>query len=189
MFLTNCPDVHSPKFLSVVRVKPGSAIRGTVCGEPLRAMIHYYRGKSYPCVSTERAPCSLCSKHLPKRPYAWWPVRGKSGAGILIETTQTVDVQLAEGLKNCPQNHLLLLTVSRSSGKKNAPLGCEIDYRELLDEERAHQFRTTIDMDLMKRCLCRLWDLPEWDPGCREDDYYEMVARYITEMVANEVLS
>lgn len=188
MFLTNFPDIHSPRFLQVIRVKSGSGISAMICGEPIRAAIHYYKGKSYPCVSSTEIPCCLCTKHLTKRLYAWWPIRGKKGLGAVLETTQTIDAQIVEAVRICPNDHVTLVNVSRASGRKNAPLACETSYRKLSDDEKSHRTRVEIDPDLIKRTLCRLWDLPEWDPGMNENEFDQITARYIREMVAAEML-
>lgn len=188
MFLTSFPDIHSPKYLQVVRVKSGSSVCGTLCGDPVQAAIHYYRGKSYPCVSSTEARCSLCTKGLSKRLYAWWPIRGKRGQGAVLEMTQTAFLAVREAVDICPADHIILVRLSRAAGRKNAPLTCDTEYRRLSDEEKRHLVRTQIDGDLIKRTLCRLWDLPEWDPGMNEEEFDEITTRYITEMVASEVL-
>jgi len=159
-----------------------------VCGETVKVMTHYFRKRSLPCVSSTGTQCYLCSTGIPKRLYGYVPIRGKGGASAAVEMTagclQSYESQLLDPLETA----IAMLKVFRGSGKSNSPLECSVEYRTISVEEASKWGAKLIDKDVIKRSLCKLWELPDWSRGVNEIDYFEIVSLYIRELVASAKL-
>jgi hypothetical protein len=187
MFLDKMPDAQSAKQVTVYRAKPGRPICGLLTGSCVRVMSHWYRSKSLPCLKEDLNRCPLCDLGINQRYYAYYSLRGRNGTAAMVELTATAEGQLVDVASCCPQDSVVLLTVSRAPGKKNNPLIVSAEYRHCSNEEIAQINRVDLDRDLMMRTLIRLWGLPEFPLGMREDDYNLIAERYTKEIIRGNV--
>lgn len=187
MFTDRIPDCHSPSHLAILRATPKAPVVGLKAGEPVRVLTHWYKGKTVPCVESSPLGCPICQKGVNKRYYAYYPIRSARGSAAAVELTATAEAQLVDSLRLCPDGHLVLIRTSRAAGKKNNPLHVECEFRPCSPEEFAAFFSKHLDKDLMKRALCRLWNLPEWEPGINEDDFIEVTRRYLELLIEGAV--
>ena len=187
MFTECMPEATSVKSLTILRAKAGSPIVGMIAGLPVRCLTHYFRKKTVPCVMSSHRECPLCTKGLSKRYYAYYPLQSGKGSLAVIELTASSEAALVDFLKNQPPMSLPVLTVKRQAGRKNNPLIVNVDFKHCSHEEMAAFGSKTVDKDIVKRTLCRLWSMPEWSPGMNEDEYGNLAASYLTELVNERV--
>lgn len=184
MFTDSMPEVHSTRSLTVLRAKAGTPIVGMIAGQPVRCLTHYYRKRTLPCVMSSHRECPLCTKGLSKRYYAYYPIQSGRGTTAVIELTASSEAVLVDFLKQMPPMSIPVLTVKREPGKRNNPIQVSVDYRHCSHEELVSFGSKTVDKDLIKRTLCKLWNMPDWDAGCDENEYSETAAAYLTDILA-----
>lgn len=187
MFVDRMPDCHSPKHLAILRAKAGKSVVGLLAGKPVQAMTHWYKGKTFPCPGSEHLKCPICELGVTKRYYAYHPLRSSKGSAAAVELTATAEALLLDCLANRPNDCLVLMTVSRKGGKRNNPLHVDCEFRPVSQEEYANFYGKMIDQDLLKRALCRLWNVPEWEPGVNQDEFEGIVCRYLRSVVKGDV--
>ena len=130
-----------------------------------------------------RTECPLCKKGHSKRYYAYYPIQSGKGTTAVIELTASSEATLVDFLKQMPEMSIPVLTVKREAGRKNNPVIVSVDYRHVSREEFVSFAGKTIDKDLIKRTLCKLWNMPDWEAGENENDYSEIAAAYLTDLV------
>jgi len=187
MFLDKMPNVQSAKQVTIMRAKPGKPIQGLVTGSLIRVMTHWYKGKTLPCLLDSLNKCPLCKIGIAKRYYAYYSLRGAKGGAAMLELTATAEAELMDYAKQCPAGSVLLVTASRAPGKKNNPIHVSVEFRDCSAENMIAINKADLDKDIMKRSLTRLWNLPEWGLGMREDVYVEIVSSHIQEVIDGNV--
>jgi hypothetical protein len=187
MFLEKAPDVQSPGQLTIMRAKTNQQIQGVITGSAVRTIVHWFRSKSLPCLKATLKRCPLCDLGVPQRYYAYWSVRGKKGKAAMVELTATAEEELIDHFRRQPQGSVLLASVFRTPGKRNSPVHVNAEYRTVSPEEQAQLLRCDLDPELMKRSLVRLWNLPEWPLGMREEDYDEIIEKHMQEVIRGNI--
>ena len=187
MFTDNMPEAHSTRSFTVLRAKAGAPIVGVMAGQPVRCLTHYYRKRTLPCVMSSNQECPLCMKGHGKRYYAYYPIQSGRGTIAVVELTASSEATLTDYLKQKPPMSLPVLSVRREAGKKNNPVQVSVDFRHVTHEELDAFGSKTVDKDLVKRTLCKLWSLPPWEPGCNEDEFAKIVASYLRDLIEGHV--
>jgi hypothetical protein len=188
MFLAEFKDAGCLGSLTIYRAKIGKPISGIVSGPAIGVPLHYYRKKSLPCVSSTETQCSLCGLGIPKRVYVYQPIRSNRGTAAIVEMTSVAANQFLSLMNDLPPKNLAILRVSRGCSRPNAPLDCGVDFKSCSDVEWDEWQRKIIDVDLIKRSLTKLWEMPDWPASMNEDDYDDLCARYVREIVAENAL-
>lgn len=183
MFLDERPRFQSNHQLQVYRATANRPIQGLLIGEPTRVMLHWWKGKSLPCVANDRRDCCLCDKEVPVRYYAFYPILGKSGSIALVEVTATAEAELMDGLRMRSGSGVPVIKVFRAAGKKNNPLHVEVQFKTASESELESYSKNNPNPVQMKRSLCRLWNLPEWSDAEHVDSYFDRVGRWLKEVV------
>lgn len=184
MFHSEPQTSPKQKHLTIVRVKAGRPITGLVCGAPLRTFTHWYRQKSRPCLMEPEVTCPLCEAGLGKRPYVYYPIQDSKGSVVVVELTAVAEEQIRDQIKCDPDDSWIYLTVSRTGGKRNAPLHCEIDFKSGSSNVKENPIRRLIQPEQIQRSLCILWGLPEWTEGETIEHYEPRVRRFLEQLVA-----
>jgi hypothetical protein len=187
MFLEKAPDVQSVNQLTIMRAKPNQQIQGVITGSAIRAIVHWYRSKSLPCMKAALNRCPLCDLGVAQRYYAYWSVRGKKGKAAMVELTATAEAEMMDHFLHLPEESVLLVSVYRTPGKRNGPVHVNAEYRTVSPEERVQLVRCDLDQDLMKRSLVRLWNLPEWPTGMPENAYDEIIEKHMQEVIRGNI--
>jgi hypothetical protein len=187
MFTDHLPDCHNPQHIKILRATASRRVQGMLAGVPVRAFTHWYRNKTLPCCQSCRVECPLCTRGLSKRYYAYYPIRNSRGLTAAVELTATAEAQLLDHLHQSNAWEVPIITVSRPAGKKNNPLAVDCEYRTLSEEDFVKFCDKQIDEDLVKRALCRLWNVPEYGNEFKEDEYLQIVANYLKEMIEGNV--
>jgi hypothetical protein len=126
-------------------------------------------------------------KGLSKRYYAYYPLQSGKGTTAVVELTASSEAVLVDFLKQQPKMSVPLLTVKRQPGRKNNPIQVSVDFKHLSYEEMAAFGSKMIDKDMIKRTLCKLWSMPEWSTGMNEEEYGNLAASFLTELVEERV--
>jgi hypothetical protein len=187
MFVDKMPDCHNPKHVQILRAKANRPVKGIMAGNLVRAMTHWFKGRTLPCVGTSNLDCPLCQKGIASRYYSYLPLRGRLGLAAVVELTSSAERELIDGLKCLNVGSVAVVTVSRASGKANNPLHVDLEFKQMDPEEYGKFFSKRLDNDLIKRALCKLWGCPEWEPGVNEGDWFLIVQSYLEQVVEGNV--
>lgn len=154
MWVQQAPPAKKPALTPLLRPKPGQEIYGRLCGAPLRVFLHFTSGRSWPCVG--RA-CCLCKREIPRRYYAYYPVRSPKGVLGIMELTSQAESQLEKqqrGVTNVNEGEVML---RRAHGRRNMP--CSIVWKEA--EENGKAAVETLNVRELQSALLRIWNLPD----------------------------
>jgi len=183
MFMQQMPSRNGQNHLQLIRVKAGQKVAGLICGEPVRAYVHYHKGKSLPCISELADICPLCETGFARRYYAYYPLRNNEGKTAFIELTQTVEQQLQDHMEGAGPYTIPQITVGRKAGKKNNPLSIDVKWHEVNPEK----FRTWLEkltpIEEIIRTLLILWDLPKQRVGEEDAEYGDRLATILMDRI------
>lgn len=153
MWVNQAPPDKKPTLTPLLRAKPGCEIYGRLCGEPLRVFLHFTAGRSWPCIGH---CCCLCEEQIPRRYYAYYPVRNHKGVLGIMELTSQAESQLKKQMSPVTQVTNGQIWLRRGHGRRNMP--CSIEWKE--SEENGQPTLETIDIKGLQDALLRIWNLP-----------------------------
>lgn len=153
MWVQQAPPVKKPALTPLLRPQPGCEIHGRLCGEPLRVFLHYTAGRSWPCVGRG---CCLCEQQIPRRYYAYYPVRNEKGVLGIMELTSQAENQLNKQMSPVTQVTSGCICLRRGHGRRNAP--CTIEWKE--SENNGLPTLKTLDSQELQNALLHIWKLP-----------------------------
>jgi hypothetical protein len=183
MFTDSMPDSSRENYLTVLRATSKKPVTGLMAGMPVRAMTHYWQTKTWPCTMLESLECPLCMKGLSKRYYAYYPIRGRNGSAAVVELTGSAETALLDQLKLKDPRDLPIVKVTRAPGKRNNPLEVSVEFRHCSEEEWAAYENKIVDENLIKSTLCRLWNIPAFDPKIEHNEMLLRVSKFMHELV------
>lgn len=165
------PPKPKPHLPHILRVKSGQTVQARLAGDPVRALTHYFKGRTHPCLQPYEHGCPLCDVCGSARYYAYWPISGSTGLTAAVELTQLAELQLQALLDNTAPPIGTLLTFHRPGGRRNNPV--EVSLPATLphnDHDRKTQI-APIPPEQIQATLCRLWDCPPPRPAEPVDEY------------------
>jgi hypothetical protein len=161
--------------LNVIRVVPGKVLRAILWGDPVASFVHFSSGKSLPCTQPQLENCPLCEKEIPRRYYAWYPVKGLQGGKGLLEITAAAEEQMISQLRDVEENELVEIEVYRGDKRKNAPLLVRVHPRKVSAEEFKMHLRDKPCEIATRATLLNLWGVPHPREGESEIDWLKRV--------------
>lgn len=156
----------------LLRCRAGGKIERRLTGEPMRCFIHYACGRSWPCTGQS---CWLCKMGVGKRFYSYYPVTNSEGAVAILEMTAQVENSLIEQMSPVTQVPRGMVTIKRDPGKANNP--CSIAWQDYNPTE-LKSFKQ-LEQKELKRCLMRIWKLPELNGEQEDYEYLERINKAI----------
>jgi hypothetical protein len=187
MFMDQMPDVMSAKQLTVYRARPNKPVSGMIAGKPVRTKSHWFKGRTLPCLATEHDCCPLCVEGIPVRYYVYYPLRNAKGAAAIVELTATAEAELVDYLRTQPADSIPCVKVYRAAGKKNNPVHCEVEFKPCSKSELLAFERVKLDVELIRRTLTRLWNLPHWPEGMNLKDFTDITRKHITQVLKGNI--
>lgn len=172
MWVKQTPPVKKTALTPLLRPGPGAEIFGHLCGEPLRVFLHYASGRSWPCVGRG---CCLCEEQIPRRYYAYYPVRDHKNVLGIMELTSQAEDQLVHQMSPVTQVTCGRVWLRRGHGRRNAP--CTIEWKE--SEENGKAALKTLDTRDLQNTLLHIWKLPIMREYENEDEWLRAINRCI----------
>lgn len=164
MWVQQSPPVKKSALTSLLRPKPGQEIYGRLCGEPLRVFLHFAAGRSWPCVGRG---CHLCRREIPRRFYAYYPVRDHKGVLGIMELTSQAEAQLDQQMSPVTQVTCGQVWLRRAHGRRNMP--CSIEWK--VSKENGQPSLETIDARGLQKALLKIWNLPDMNENIDENKW------------------
>jgi len=163
--------------ISVIRVKPGHSVHGILVGTPTKSWIHYYNGKSLPCIRPQSASCPLCDEEIARRYYSWYPIRGRSGALALLELTASAEEELLSQARDIEKGELICINAFRTDTRKNSPVRVKVEAEIVEPDAYESWWKNAPTEQVTQRILMSLWGIPH--PGQEEstEAWLERVAK------------
>lgn len=178
MWVQQAPPVTKPALTPLLRPRPGCEIYGRLCGEPLRVFLHFASGRSWPCVGRG---CCLCKREIPRRYYAYYPVRDHKNVLGIMELTSQAEDQLAKQMLPVTQVTSGQVWLSRAQGRRNMP--CSIKWKE--SETNGQISVETLDVRGLQGALLRVWNLPQMDQDLDEREWLANINHIIEQRTLN----
>lgn len=179
MFTQQRPSAQDNTHLQLLRVKAGSKIEGLICGQPVRAYIHYFKRKSLPCINDLTEICPLCETGFSRRYYAYYPIRNAEGKTAFVELTQTVENQLHNHLESAGSCTIPQIIVTRKAGKKNNPLNIDVKWHTVEPEKMKIWLSKLTPIDEIIKTLLILWELPKQRDDELDKEYGDRLAEIL----------
>lgn len=178
MWVQTPPPVKKSTLTPLLRPRPGQIIFGHLCGEPLRVFLHYAAGRSWPCVSHD---CCLCKREIPRRYYAYYPVRDHKGVLGIMELTSQAEDQLVKQMSPITQVTRGDVWLSREPGRRNMP--CKIVWKD--SGNNGDSTLETIDVRGLQGELLHIWKLPNMNQNLDEREWLATINSIIKARTIN----
>lgn len=178
MWVQQAPPVKKPALTPLLRPGPGQEVYGRLCGEPLGVFLHFTSGRSWPCIGHG---CCLCSREIPRRYYAYYPVRNQKGVLGILELTSQAEDQLKQQMSPVTQVTCGQVWLRRAHGRRNMP--CSVEWKE--SETNGQESLETIDVRGLQGALLRIWNLPSRDKYLDENKWHEAINTIIAARTNN----
>ncbi len=166
MWVDRAPPAKKTGLIPLLRATADHSVSGRLCGEPLRIFMHFSNGRSWPCIGRG---CYLCSENIPRRYYAYYPIRSKKGKLGIMELTSQAESQLDEQMSKVTQVVSGSVLLRREPGRRNMP--CTIEWTlEMINDNPIVE---SIEVRALQRDLMRIWNLPNINEHQTEREYLE----------------
>lgn len=172
MWIQTPPPVKKSDLTPLLRPRPGQNISGRLCGEPLRVFLHFTSGRSWPCVGRG---CCLCKREVPRRYYAYYPIRNDKGKLGILEMTSQVEDDLSKQMNPVTQVTSGHVCLYRPIGRRNMP--CSIEWS--MSNNNGESTVENIEVRGLQGALCRIWNLPCMNQDLDESEWLETINNII----------